>query len=157
MSRRSSMIIGDAPPSEKKRRWSLFRGRTSEPVVTLIPVEDSPRSHLSPSSPRSSTSEACGSSSQGGSIRSALLTSVNEASHDGLPSYASATSPSAPTTYTFRRTSPFAMVLSPQTSATDSDALYHIGVGVNVWMPSLTVTTVRRGPREDGPIAATLE
>ncbi|GJE97770.1 hypothetical protein PsYK624_139910 [Phanerochaete sordida] len=49
------------------------------------------------------------------------------------------------------------MVLSPEGSGTEASALYHISVGVNVWMPSMTVTTVRRGSSEAGPIVASLE
>lgn len=39
----------------------------------------------------------------------------------------------------------------------EGQGLYHISVGVNIWMPSCTVTTVRRGPSESGPLVAQLE
>ena len=79
----------------------------------------------------------------------------NKIEQDGLPTYASATLPDAAVTYCFRRTSPFAMVLELEEVA--GHVLYHISVGVNIWMPSCTVTTVRRGAVEDGPIIAELE
>ena len=165
MSTVSSIIGGNVPLPEKKRRFSIFRGR--EPLVTVLPVEGSPTTdeqspRFTPISTGSSTSEAWGSPLPAAeSIYSTLASTSPDASNnkreDGLPSYASATHPSSSMTYIFHRTSPFAMVLSPQSSGTAGDALYHISVGVNVWMPSLTVTTVRRGSREDGPIAASIE
>lgn len=57
------------------------------------------------------------------------------------------------TTYEFSQTGPFTMAL---TSSAGGVPAYHISVGLNVWMPSSTVTYLRRGG-EDGPLVAQLE
>lgn len=78
---------------------------------------------------------------------------------DGLPTYSSAAHPTKSTTYQFIRSSPFSMIVSEDlgTSRAEVSGKYHIGVGVNVWMPSCTITTIRRGGSEDGPLVAELE
>jgi hypothetical protein len=43
------------------------------------------------------------------------------------------------------------------TSCLEARTLYHVSVGVDVWMPSASVTYVRRGPTLDGPLVAQLE
>jgi hypothetical protein len=166
MSKLPSIAMGDAPHPEKKRKFSLFRARNSEPVVTVIPVVDSlvtdaSSSQFAPVSATPSTSEAPRPSYHPESIHSLLSTASTcapiETNKDGQSAYAGATHPSAPVTYTFQQSSPFAMVLSPENVSKHPDALYHVSVGINVWMPSLTVTTVRRGSREDGPVVASVE
>ncbi|KAK7695157.1 hypothetical protein QCA50_002347 [Cerrena zonata] len=78
---------------------------------------------------------------------------------DGLPTYSSAALSAKPTTYQFIRSSPFAMIVSEDFGASRSEVpgKYHISVGVNVWMPSCTITTIRRGGSEDGHLVAELE
>jgi len=76
---------------------------------------------------------------------------------DGLPTYASTMTTSAPVSYGFTRCSPFAMIVSPDSGSGRGQGLYCISVGVNVWMPSSTVTTIRRGSSEEGSLVAELE
>ncbi len=185
--RRATVDAGDDAP-EKKRRFTLFRSRTSDPIIIVSTSSPScagrpnavatiPDSvSISPSSP--STSSSSGRAVRAGSVYSSAASDdtsaeqsaastlgrvhedaepkSSEIHEDGLPTYASATHPSTPTTYMFTRCSPFAMVLT-QEGAGMATGLYHISVGVNVWIPTCTVTTVRRGPTEDGPIVAQLE
>ncbi|KAI0706173.1 hypothetical protein BC835DRAFT_11562 [Cytidiella melzeri] len=81
-----------------------------------------------------------------------------ETHSDGLPTYAGAMTSIVPVTYGFVRCSPFAMVVSPDPESRGvGHGLYHVSVGVNVWMPSSTVTTIRRGSNDDGPIVAEIE
>lgn len=186
-----SSAQGTAPAGyvlpEKKRRFSLFRKRSAEPMVTILPVDGS--SNASDSSPRTlvptspTPTEASSSSSHLGSARSSpslpsdtlplprtqrapSLSQVLEDAQtpcivdfdaDALPTYASVAHPTQAVTYGFIRSSPFAMVVSPEGTHMDGSGLYHISVGVNVWMPSMTVTTVRRGTNETGPIVASVE
>lgn len=177
------MISATSPADkDKRRRFSFFRSKSPEPIVTeLEPCVVSPSSPTF-SSNSSDTSDASGSSSQRrrdsvqsvasvehdalprtrapsslGQVLEAAPASL-EVAPDGLPTYASATHPSAPVTYAFTRSSPFAMVLAPDaTTGMGGHALYHVSVGVNVWMPSSAVTTVRRGGSETGPVVAILE
>lgn len=177
------VIAEGASLPEKKRRFSLFRGRNSEPTVTVPPEEPSrpgssgPRTSALSASPM--LTEASSSGSQAGSVHSTLslssdlspsvqgtpsLSRVLEGTQmpmktddDGLPTYTSVAHPSKFVTYGFIRCSPFAMVLSPEESGMEGSGLYHISVGVNIWMPSMTVTTLRRGASESGPIVASLE
>lgn len=88
-----------------------------------------------------------------------LDTIHNEVNEDGLPTYAPTAIPSQAVTYRFARCSPFAMVLVEDkiASPVEDRGLYHISVGVNIWMPSCTVTTVRRGSSETGSQVAQLE
>lgn len=180
------MILATSPADkDKRRRFSFFRSKSPEPIVTALEVEPRVVSPPSPtfSSNTSDTSDVSGSSSQRrrdsvqsvtsseydtlprtrapsslGQVLEAATEILEEAAPDGLPTYASATHPSAPVTYAFTRSSPFAMVLAPDaTAGMDGHALYHVSVGVNVWMPSSTVTTIRRGGSETGPVVAILE
>ncbi|EKM54557.1 uncharacterized protein PHACADRAFT_258490 [Phanerochaete carnosa HHB-10118-sp] len=172
------VLAEDAPLPEKKRKFSFFRGRNTEPIVTVIPVEG-PSSPQTPTPLTSPThTQASGSGWQAGSVRSSssFLGDISSAQRapslsqaledpdllskadvDGLPTYASVGYPPVAVTYSFVRCSPFAMMLCPEGSSTEGSGLYHISVGVNVWMPSMTVTTVRRGSGETGPIIASLE
>ncbi|KAI0803226.1 hypothetical protein BC629DRAFT_1284133 [Irpex lacteus] len=85
-------------------------------------------------------------------------TNVQGASTDELPAYSASMTPSVPVTYNFVRTSPFAMVVSAEGASNPREqGLYHVGVGANIWMPNCTVTTVRRGSNENGPIVAEIE
>ncbi|KAI0095186.1 hypothetical protein BDY19DRAFT_988951 [Irpex rosettiformis] len=85
-------------------------------------------------------------------------TSELETDADGPPTYSVTMASTTPVTYGFVRTSPFAMVVSPDgVQSAHGHGLYHIGVGVNVWMPNCTVTTIRRGPNENGPVVAEVE
>ena len=88
-----------------------------------------------------------------------LPISQPETHEDGLPTYSSAVYPTGPTTYQFTRTSPFAMIVSEDFGTPHIEMLgkYHISVGVNVWMPHCTITTIRRGGSEDGQLVAELE
>ena len=181
--------------SEKKRRWSLFRTRTSDNVLAVATPNGStghdprgvaadslltsPTVSISPSplppamgevSARTTNSSASiASTSDDFPLRSRAVSPLGRVQEDastglphprtdsdGLPTYASVTHPTAATTYLFTRTSPFAMVLR-QDGLGIEHALYHISVGVNIWNPSCTVTTVRRGSAEDGPIVSQLE
>lgn len=179
--------------SEKKRRWSLFRTRTSDNVLAVVTPTDnnendprgivadslltSPTVSISPSPlPPAMSEVSTRATNSAGSIasddfllRSRAVSPLGRVEEDastgppqpridsdGLPTYASVTHPTAATTYLFTRTSPFAMVLQ-QDGLGIEHALYHISVGVNIWIPSCTVTTVRRGSTEDGPIVSQLE
>jgi hypothetical protein len=83
---------------------------------------------------------------------------VQETHPDGLPTYAGAMTSLVPVTYGFVRRSPFAMVVCPDSGCHGrGHGLFHVSVGVNVWMPSSTVTTIRRGGKEEGPIVAEIE
>lgn len=179
--------MSSSPPTrnatlvEKKRKFSLFRSRQPEPVVAVIPVvdpqqqDDRPSLHT-PAMPVSSSSATLSTSvpiadptishSHDTRFRDPTpssdqvvgnMPSSSGTHNDGLPTYASATNLSEPVTYGFIRCSPFAMVLSPDGAGVESHGLYHISIGVNIWMPSMTVTTVRRGSKEDGPVVASVE
>ena len=85
-------------------------------------------------------------------------TRLTEEDEQGLPTYASAAYPSAPVAYRFAQAGPFAMVLT----AGDEEEVpglgrYHLSVGVNVLAPRSTVTSIRRGLSEDGPLIAQIE
>ncbi|KIP11596.1 hypothetical protein PHLGIDRAFT_124738 [Phlebiopsis gigantea 11061_1 CR5-6] len=178
--RRHSMAVVPTPTSEKKKRFSFFR-RQSTTVVTIVPVVDSSRESIGsnrPPSPPASTYTTAPSSPvlRAASVRSstsssrspARALSVNQvledsiriepATHaDGLPTYATAAYPTLAATYSFIRSSPFAMILSSDTPGISPHRLYHISIGVNIWMPTMTVTTIRRGTRENGPVVASIE
>ena len=85
-------------------------------------------------------------------------TRLTEEDEHGLPTYASAAYPSAPVAYRFAQAGPFAMVL---TAGDEEDVpglgRYHLSVGVNVLAPRSTVTSIRRGLSEDGPLVAQIE
>ncbi|KAI0789536.1 hypothetical protein C8Q75DRAFT_733757 [Abortiporus biennis] len=81
---------------------------------------------------------------------------------DGLPTYDSAAFPTRPTSYHFVRSSPFSMVVVEESIGTqvrelEGHGVYHISVGLNVWMPNCTVTTIRRGGSDNGRVVAELE
>lgn len=83
--------------------------------------------------------------------------SLPETDASGLPTYASAVHPSTPTSYGFIRSGPFAMIVTPDAERVREVGLYHVSVGVNIWMPSSTVTTIRRGSSEEGQMVAEIE
>ncbi len=188
-------VAGGEVQSEKKRRWSLFRTRTSDSVLAAVTPIDSTGNDsrgvvadslltsptvstsssslplaMSESSTRAATLAGFIASTSGDfPLRSRAVSPLGRVQEhastgpphpktdsEGLPTYASVTHPTAATTYLFTRTSPFAMVLH-QDGLGIEHALYHISVGVNIWIPSCTVTTVRRGAAEDGPIISQLE
>lgn len=182
--RRRSLIVGQPAVQDKKRRFSFFGYRQPEPTVTVIPIvntpgqnDDSPleASALPISSGSTTSSSPVPRADSVSSTRSTFddarsqppAPSLNQVledtrtgfdvHEDGLPTYASAAYPTKPVTYGFIRFSPFAMVVSPEVAGMEQHGLYYISVGVNIWMPSMTVTTVRRGSREDGPVVASIE
>lgn len=78
-----------------------------------------------------------------------------DADSDGLPTYATAAFPADTVAYNFVRCSPFAMVIMSDT--VPEQPLYHISIGVNVWMPTSFTTCIRRGGTEEGRVVAQLE
>lgn len=83
---------------------------------------------------------------------------TEEVDEQGLPTYASAAYPSRAMGYRFVQAGPFAMTLSAEGEEEVAGmGRYHVSVGVNVWAPRLSVTSVRRGLAEDGPLVAEIE
>ena len=119
---------------------------------SIIPASPTPDDIVPSPQPRTASSL--------GQVLEITETSGQEADADSLPAYAQAVAMTSavPVTYGFVRKSPFAMVVSPDgVLNAHGHGLYHISVGFNIWMPSCTVTTIRRGSSENGPIVAEVE
>ncbi|CAL1694772.1 unnamed protein product [Somion occarium] len=89
-----------------------------------------------------------------------LPTACLRTSQYPLLHYTNSAQISGPVVLQFVRCSPFAMVVTEDlggVSHPETGTKYHISVGVNIWMPNCTVTTIRRGPTEDGRLVAQLE
>ncbi|KAL0959275.1 hypothetical protein HGRIS_014546 [Hohenbuehelia grisea] len=71
---------------------------------------------------------------------------------DSPPVYAEAQRPTHAVKYTFSPTGANTMILVPPEVEPDSRPKYHISVSMDCFIPSLYITTIRRGGTEDGEV-----
>ncbi|KZT27523.1 hypothetical protein NEOLEDRAFT_1130495 [Neolentinus lepideus HHB14362 ss-1] len=134
----------------RRRRESVKPALSSHQIPALLDMEDISFGSPTPSeSPTTTDSEPSSATSDSSS-------EVDSLTACALPTYVEAAYPSAPKTYTFTRCSPFAMLMASESRVEDARFVYHISVGVDVWMPSAVWTCVRRGG-EGGAVLAQLE
>ncbi|OCH92975.1 hypothetical protein OBBRIDRAFT_832985 [Obba rivulosa] len=171
-----AVAAAEVAPDKKGRRFSL-------PVISKTLASNPKRASL-PYGPSTSGSDRGSSRSPFGSVGTSAspsrsfatsagtsytratsplsVTSEDAAAHtfevdeSGLPTYFSATYPTRPVAYQFEQVSPFAMTISCPDEDIPGTGKYYVSVGLNVWMPSSCVTTVKRNG-EDGPFVAKLE
>jgi len=164
---------GEVVPDKKGRRFSLpviSKTLTSNPKRSSLPYgpgsssgsSNTPFGSVGTSTSFSRSSATSGRTSYTGATSPLTVASEDatspalEVDESGLPTYFSATYPTRPVAYHFEQASPFAMTIFCPDEDIAGTGKYHISVGLNVWMPSSCVTTVRRNG-EDGPVVAQLE
>ncbi|KAK0481707.1 hypothetical protein IW261DRAFT_1094328 [Armillaria novae-zelandiae] len=73
------------------------------------------------------------------------------------PGYVIAGTPTTNMVYLFSNIGDNAMLLIPAPNAPDTRPKYHISVGMNCFIPSSYITTIRRGATQEGPMVGDFE
>ncbi|EMD32602.1 hypothetical protein CERSUDRAFT_126710, partial [Gelatoporia subvermispora B] len=154
--RRFSLPVFSRKYPSNPKRASLPYGPTSsasDGMTSHGPFGSVATSRSSATSRRTSYTRATSPLSAASEEAAAPVLEVDES---GLPTYFSATYPTKPVAYQFLQVSPFAMTITCSDEDIPGTGKYHVSIGLNVWMPSSSVTTIKRNG-EDGPFVARLE